>query len=237
MPRARLGTIILRHTAQAPPPGIRSGKPRTGLRRNAAANPRKGKNLMSRHVNSLIAAGSLALASWCMGGPANAADPFTLTSTTFKDGTMMPKKVANKNAQNPNCVGDNVSPELAWSGAPDGIKSFALTMVDPEGRGGLGVFHWVSYGIPVSVTSFKEGEVSKESEKYVGGKSTQGVGYYSGPCTPAGAPHHYTFLVIATDLDPKELPPALTLSELMGKLAGHAKGAAGLVGLFEKPAQ
>ena len=194
-------------------------------------------NLMfvKHHLANLAAATGLALATWGMGGVANAADPFTLSSTTFKDGTMMPKKVANKNPQNPNCVGDNVSPQLSWSGVPDGTKSFAFTMVDPEGRGGLGVFHWVAYGIPANVTSFAEGEVSKESDKYVGRKSTQGVGYFSGPCTPPGSPHHYTYMVIATDLDAKELPPGLTLPELQAKLAGHAKGAAGLVGLFVKP--
>jgi len=93
----------------------------------------------------------------------------------------------------------------------EGTKSFALTMVDPEGRGGLGVFHWVAYGIPANVTSFAEGEVSKTSDKYVGGKSTQGVPNYSGPCTPPGSPHHYTFRIIATDLDPKELAPGMTL--------------------------
>src|SRR5712675_1119284 len=199
-------------------------------------------NLMfvKRHLGSLAAATGLVLAAFGVGGVANAADPFTLSSATFKDGTMMPKKVANKNPQNPNCVGDNASPELSWSGAPDGTKSFAFTMVDPEGRGGLGVFHWVAYGIPANVTSFAEGEVSKESEKYVGGKSTQGVGFFSGPCTPPGSPHHYTYMVIATDLDAKELAPGLTLPELQAKLGpqgqpSHAKGAAGLVGLFVKP--
>jgi Raf kinase inhibitor-like YbhB/YbcL family protein len=188
---------------------------------------------------ALLAAGGMVLASWCAAELAHAAAaPFTLTSSTFKDGTMMPAKVANVSnpaMPNPNCVGQNVSPQLSWSGAPAGTKSFAIEMVDPEGRGGLGVFHWVAYGIPANVMSFAEGEVSKASDKYVGGKSTQGVGNYSGPCTPPGSPHHYTFKVIATDLDPKELPPGLTLPELDAKLAGHAKGAAGLVGLFVKP--
>src|SRR5499427_10450532 len=196
---------------------------------------------LKRHLGSFAAATGLVLAAWGAGGVANAAEPFTLTSATFKDGTLMPKKVANKNPQNPNCVGDNVSPQLSWSGAPDGTKSFAFTMVDPEGRGGLGVFHWVAYGIPANVTSFAEGEVSKEFAKYVGGKSTQGVGNFSGPCTPPGTPHHYTFVVIATDLDPKELPAGLTREEFLAKLAppapapSHAKGSAGLVGLFVKP--
>ena len=185
-------------------------------------------------LKSVSAAGALALAFAWSGG-ASAADPFTLTSTTFKDGTMMPKKVANNTAGNANCVGENVSPQLSWSGVPDGTKSFALTMVDPEGRGGTGVFHFVSYGIPANVTSFAEGEFGKESAKFVGGKSTQGVRTWSGPCTPPGSPHHYTFVVIATDLDPKALPPDLTLMDLWGKLTGHTKGSAGLVGLFVKP--
>jgi len=49
-------------------------------------------------------------------------------------------------------------------------------MVDPEARGGLGVIHWVAYSIPASVTGFAEGEVSKPSDKYVGGKGTAGAG-------------------------------------------------------------
>jgi Raf kinase inhibitor-like YbhB/YbcL family protein len=191
---------------------------------------------MSRTMvwRSLSAVGALALALTWSGG-ASAADPFTLTSTTFKDGTMMPKKVANNTQGNANCVGENMSPQLSWSGVPDGTKSFALTMVDPEGRGGTGVFHFISYGIPANVTSFAEGELGKESAKFVGGKSTQGVRVWSGPCTPPGSPHHYTFVVIATDLDTKDLAPDLTLIDLWGKLNGHTKGSAGLVGLFVKP--
>ena len=193
----------------------------------------------TRHLRSLLATVAVVLA---VTGGLQAADPFTLSSTTFKDGQMMPRKVANNLPTNPNCVGENVSPQLSWTGVPDGTKSFAIMMVDPEGRGGAGVNHWVAYGIPASITSFAEGELSKLSDKYVGGKSTQGVGFYSGPCTPPGSPHHYTFVIVATDLDPKELPPGLTREELQAKIvppaptASHAKGSAGLVGLFVKPA-
>ena len=191
-----------------------------------------------RQLRGLFVAGAIAVAWTCT---VTAADPFTLSSTTFKDGQLMPRKVANTSPTNANCVGENVSPQLSWTGVPEGTKSFALLMEDPEGRGGAGVHHWVAYGIPASVTSFAEGEVSKPSDKYVGGKSTQGVGNYSGPCTPPGTPHHYTFVVIATDLDPKELPVGLTREELLAKIvppapaASHAKGAAGIVGLFVKP--
>jgi hypothetical protein len=200
--------------------------------------PLEARMFSTQLTRHLLAATALSLA-WA--ASAVAADPFTLTSTTFKDGQLMPSKVANNTPNNPNCVGQNVSPQLAWTGVPEGTRSFAILMEDPEGRGGAGVHHWVAYGIPPSVTSFAEGEVSKPSEKYVGGKSTQGVGNYSGPCTPPGSPHHYTLVIIATDLDPKELPPGLTREEVLAKIVppapapSHAKGAAGIVGLFVKP--
>src|SRR5262245_32961765 len=169
---------------------------------------------------------------------------FEISSTTFKDGGMLPVKAANSKANAPNnanCVGENVSPQLSWVNVPAGTKSFALLMVDPEGRGGAGVNHWVAYGIPADVTGFAEGDVSKASPKYVGGKSTQGVGFYSGPCTPpAVQPHHYTFVLVATDFEPKELPPGLTKDEVTNKIVpagapSRAKGSAGIVGLFVKP--
>jgi len=192
---------------------------------------------------SLALASGIALVSLC--APASAADVFSLSSSTFKDGAMLPKKAANASNPanpNPNCVGENVSPELSWSNAPAGTKSFVLLMEDPEGRGGAGVHHMVTYGIDAKVTGFAEGELSKPSEKFVGGKATQGTGIYNGPCTPPNVqPHHYTFVLVATDLDVKELPPGLTRDELLPKLVpaapapSHAKGSAGIVGLFVKP--
>src|SRR5213594_4031045 len=196
----------------------------------------KVKRSCRERLGSLFLAAATILASWCAGRVGNAAEPFMLTSSAFKDGTPLAKKNAGNNPKNPNCVGENVSPPLSWSNPPAGTKSFALTMVDPEGRQGLGVIHWVAYGIPASVTGFAEGETSQLSDKYVGGKSTQGLGYYFGPCTPpATGMHHYTFTLIATDLDPKELPAGLTRDELFAKLLGHTKGATGLVGLFGSP--
>jgi Raf kinase inhibitor-like YbhB/YbcL family protein len=191
----------------------------------------------SRIRNHLLASCAAAL---CIGGCATSTpdmrNSFSLTSSAFKDGTMLEKKNAGNNPKNPNCIGDNVSPPLAWSNVPAGTKSFALLMVDPEGRGGLGVIHWVAYGIPVSVTRFAENEVSQLGNKYVGGKSTQGLGHYFGPCTPPNTGlHHYTFTLIATDLEAGELSAGLTRDELFAKLAGHTKGAAGLVGLFGRP--
>jgi Raf kinase inhibitor-like YbhB/YbcL family protein len=176
------------------------------------------------------------LVAACVGQETKPGGPFSLTSPAFKDGTMLETKNAGNNKSNPNCIGDNVSPPLSWSNVPAGTKSFALIMVDPEGRQGLGVNHWIAYGISASVTGFAEGETSQPSSKYVGGKGTAGVGHYMGPCTPPNTGmHHYTFTLIATDLEPGDLPAGLTKDELVTKLQGHSKGAAGLVGLFGRP--
>lgn len=176
-----------------------------------------------------------ALAGCLASHQALAAGAFTLTSTGFKDGERLPQKFAGNNKSSPNCVGENISPEFSWSNPPEGTKSFALLMFDPEGRPPGGVSHFVAYDIAASVASFAEGELSKPSEKFVGGQSTMKAATYIGPCTPPGAPHHYIFTLIATDLDPKELKEGMTREELIKALEGHAKGAAGLIGTFSHP--
>lgn len=165
-------------------------------------------------------------------GPA----PFELTSPHFADGTDLAMKNAGNAQQNPNCVGQNISPPLNWKNVPSGTKSFAMTVFDHEGRSGLGVVHWVAYGIPVSVTGFSENEVSAPSPKFVGGRGTSGSSNYAGPCPPLHTgKHHYIFTLIATDLEPGALPPGLTQAQLLEKLAGRVKGATSLVGLFGRP--
>jgi Raf kinase inhibitor-like YbhB/YbcL family protein len=181
-----------------------------------------------------ILTGAVALAALCGSHAASAQGVFTLSSPDFKDGARFATKNAGNNKTNPNCVGENVSPTLSWANPPEGTKSYALLMFDPEGRPPGGVSHWVAYGIPASVTGFAEGEVSKASDKYVGGVSTQKVGFYSGPCTPPGPLHHYTFTLIATDLEPSALAPGMTREELIKALDGHAKQATGLIGTFSK---
>jgi len=176
---------------------------------------------------------------------ASAAGIFTLQSATFQDGKMMPKNVANSKANLPNnaaCVGDNVSPELHWTDVPEGTKSFILLESDPQGRGGAGFSHLVAYGIPASVTSFAEGELSRPNDKFIGGKNGFGATVYGGPCAaPNSSAHHYVFIVIATDFDTKAMAPGVTREDVLAKLAPpgqqpvHTKGAATLVGLFINP--
>jgi Raf kinase inhibitor-like YbhB/YbcL family protein len=190
---------------------------------------------MKFDMKSLLLAGGLTLASFAVAPVARSAEAFMLTSPAYADNAPLAAKNAGDAPGNANCVGQSISPPLKWANPPDGTTSYALVLIDPEGRGGLGVVHMVTYGIPVSVTGFEEGELSKPSDKFVGGKSTMGKPVYFGPCTPPGDWHHYTFTLIATDLDPKALQPGMTRDELFAALAGHAKGGAGLVVRFRHP--
>jgi Raf kinase inhibitor-like YbhB/YbcL family protein len=164
------------------------------------------------------------------------AAPFTLSSTSFADGDVLARKHAGNIPSNPNCVGANISPQLSWSNVPPGTKSLAFLMVDPEGSLGLETTHWVAYGVPVTRTSFAEGEASQPAKGWKAGISTQKLTTYGGPCTPPDTTwHHYTWVVIATDLDPDALPEGLTREDLYAKLKGHAKASSGLVGRFKHP--
>jgi Raf kinase inhibitor-like YbhB/YbcL family protein len=133
-------------------------------------------------------------------------------------------------------MGHNVSPQLAWHNAPPATKSLAFFMFDAEGRNGAGTTHWVAYGVPLERGKFDEGEIARAPAGYIGGKSSQGLDRYMGPCTPPGTSfHHYTFVAIATDLAPDALPSGLTREELLMKLAGHSLDAAGIVARFRHP--
>ncbi|MDQ6621343.1 MAG: YbhB/YbcL family Raf kinase inhibitor-like protein, partial [Pseudomonadota bacterium] len=131
---------------------------------------------------------------------------------------------------NPNCTGANISPPLAWINAPARTQSFAIIVHDQAGQNGLGVLHWIAYGIPATVTSIAEGEASTGSGHFVGGRNIYGQPTYAGPCPPRGnAPQHYVFTLIATDLEPALLQPGLGQPELLAALKGHNLAAASLV--------
>jgi Raf kinase inhibitor-like YbhB/YbcL family protein len=192
---------------------------------------------MKSRIAALLTASGFLAASVSAVPVARAADVFTLTSPAVQDnGTLATKNACSDKQRSPNCVGENISPPLAWSNAPDGTKSFALLLFDPEGRAPAGVSHMVVYGIPADVKGFSEGELSKPSDKFVGGKNLMGTGTYFGPGTPPNTDwHHYTFTLVATDLDPKALQPGLTREELAAALKDHVKGSAGLVTRFRHP--
>jgi Raf kinase inhibitor-like YbhB/YbcL family protein len=92
------------------------------------------------------------------------------------------------------CTGGNVSPDLTWTGAPAGTKSYAVTLYDPDVRTGSGWWHWVVFNIPSSVTSLAAGQKPAGIES----RTDFGSPGYGGPCPPEGdAPHRYIFKVYA----------------------------------------
>jgi phosphatidylethanolamine-binding protein (PEBP) family uncharacterized protein len=143
-----------------------------------------------RHrISNLLLAGGFTLAALCVGPVARAAEPFTLSSPEYQDNAELKVKNAGNLKEVPSCVaeGQNVSPPLAWANAPDTAKSFALTIVDPEGFGGAGFVHLVAYGIPTSVTGFAEGELGTSSDKLSAARTRAKWRPISAPALPPPA--------------------------------------------------
>lgn len=162
------------------------------------------------------------------------AAPFSLASPSFTDGGMLTRKNAADDPMRM-CGGQNVSPALAWTNVPAKTRSFVILLLDPDGLAGQGVSHWVGYGIPVSVTSLAEGELTRGSNHFVGGKGTRDNSLYIGPCPPAGeAPHHYVFTIIATDLEPQALKPGMTRDEVYAAIKGHTLGGTSIIGRYAR---
>ncbi len=116
------------------------------------------------------------------------------------------------------CFGDNISPQLAWQNAPEGTKSFAVTVYDPDAPTGSGWWHWVVFNIPVSVSELKTNagniETGLAPEGCTQSITSFGQSGYGGACPPKGdKPHAYIFTVYALGIDKIELeanaPPAM----------------------------
>ena len=128
-------------------------------------------------------------------------ETFTLSSADLKSGGFADAQVLNTFG----CSGGNVSPELSWTNAPAGTKSFVLTMFDPDAPTGSGFWHWVVVNIPATSTELPNGASKNAATLPVGALETRtdlGTPGYGGPCPPAGgSPHRYVFTLHALDAD------------------------------------
>jgi Raf kinase inhibitor-like YbhB/YbcL family protein len=113
---------------------------------------------------------------------------------------------------------------------PAGTKSFAVLMIDPDGRRGIGSVHWVAYGIPATRNGLREGEGATQTADVTLGRNSRGTMGYTGPCgPPVDAAHHYVIDVIALDLEPTTLQPGLDRDQLLNLITGHSLGPASIV--------
>lgn len=157
---------------------------------------------------------------------------FHVASTTFSAGATLPDSTMLNGLD---CHGPNVSPELHWSGAPAGTKSFALILDDYEARGGDGFIHWVAYDIPATTTHLAANAGATEPDIAGGGKNAYNDFLrrrYDGPCPPEGAPHKYRFTVYTLDLaaiDDAGTP--MTWRKLRFIIRGHVLAEASVTGL------
>jgi Raf kinase inhibitor-like YbhB/YbcL family protein len=116
------------------------------------------------------------------------------------------------------CTGQNHSPELAWSNAPEGTKSFAVFVHDPDAKtGGAGFWHWSVIDIPATATGLARDAGLKDGKTLPSGARQVATDFgapgWGGPCPPQGEKaHRYNFTVYALKLAKLELPPHPTAS-------------------------
>ena len=127
---------------------------------------------------------------------------FTVTSTEIAEGKALTNRQVFKGF---GCDGANVSPQLSWSGAPEGTKSFAVTVYDPDAPTCSGWWHWTVVNLPATTSGLATGAGSAGGTLPAGavqGRTDFGKGGFGGACPPVGdKPHRYQFTVWALKVD------------------------------------
>jgi Raf kinase inhibitor-like YbhB/YbcL family protein len=150
--------------------------------------------------------------------------PFRLESPAFAEGATIPRLHT--------CEGADLSPALEWSGEPEGTKSFALIVDDPDAPAGVWN-HWLLWDIPASTRALPQG--CKSGQTAETGTNDFGRLGYGGPCPPKGhGPHRYFFRLIALDVPSLGLRRGAGRAELDRTLAGHVLAEAQRMGKYER---
>jgi Raf kinase inhibitor-like YbhB/YbcL family protein len=152
-----------------------------------------------------------------------------ITSTAFQAGGSIPSKYT--------CEDRDLSPPLAWSGAPAGTKTFALIVDDPDApdpaKPQRVYVHWVVYNIPAATVALAENASKKGLPKgAVQGKNDWGKAEYGGPCPPIGR-HRYFFKLYALDTELTGLSSP-TKGDIERAMSGHVLDSGELIGTYQK---
>jgi Raf kinase inhibitor-like YbhB/YbcL family protein len=147
-----------------------------------------------------------------------------LSSPSFLNGETIPRKNT--------CDGEDLSPPLNWTGIPQGAKSLALIVDDPDAPRGTWV-HWVIYNLPSAQTSLPEGVAKVANPAGLGAQGNNDFRRpgYGGPCPPAGTPHRYFFKLYALDAS-LNLGPGATKADLEKAMQGHVLAQGQLIGKY-----
>jgi Raf kinase inhibitor-like YbhB/YbcL family protein len=150
---------------------------------------------------------------------------FSLRSGAFTPNAPIPSQYT--------CDGQNGSPPLEWSGEPQGTKSFALVVHDPDAPAGDWL-HWVVWNIPASAHALPPNVPKKESlpDGTRQGSTDFHKPGYGGPCPPGGT-HHYVFELHALDAK-LTLPAGASRSQIEMEIQGHLLGTAQLIGNYQR---
>jgi Raf kinase inhibitor-like YbhB/YbcL family protein len=165
---------------------------------------------------------------------------FTLTSDDVKDGGELP--AAQRSGLMGVPGGADTSPQLSWSGAPEGTRSYAVTMYDPDAPTMSGFWHWAVAGIPADVTSLPTG-AGDDTGSGLPGSAVQfpndaRAARYIGAAPPAGhGPHRYFITVHALDVEDLGLPADSTPAYLGFTVSSHVLARATLVATAETAPQ
>ena len=134
--------------------------------------------------------------------------------------------------------GEDVSPHLAWSGAPDGTQSYAVTVYDPDAPTASGFWHWAAFNIPADTSELASGA----SNDVLPGAAVQlkndggTVGYIGAAPPPGHGPHHYYVVVHAVDVPALDIPEDASCAYLGFNLFSHTLARATLVPVYEASA-
>ena len=158
-------------------------------------------------------------------------DPYSLlpavpalevSSTSFQDGSRLPEKHVFNDW---GFSGANLSPQLSWSGAPEGTSGYAVTCFDPDAPTPSGFWHWLLVGLPADVTSLEEGAGTPEqARQWLAFHVANDFGNkrYDGAAPPAGDQNHrYMFAVHALDTDDLGLDDTASAAVTAFTMGGH----------------
>ncbi|WP_370977823.1 YbhB/YbcL family Raf kinase inhibitor-like protein [Agaribacterium sp. ZY112] len=160
----------------------------------------------------------------------------TLSSTDIKEGAFMSKAQEFKGF---GCDGGDISPQLSWSGAPQGTKSFAITAYDPDAPTGSGWWHWQLVNIPATVSELKAGAGSLNSGLLAKGalqiNNDYGQASFGGACPPPGhGVHRYRFTVHALSVEKLELPEGASSALVGYMINANALATSTIEALYER---